>query len=171
MMLVGGGLRIVHVTLHEGIVGALARITPELIEKAALAGVGALQALGIASPRIGLFGFNPHASEGGLFGPEDQAIVEPARDRLAAQGIDAAGPVGADTMLAMPGFDAFVCMYHDQGHIPVKLLAGRTASALSIGGGVLFSSVGHGAAFDIAGQGKADPEAVIRTVTLLGGRA
>ncbi|KAE8436910.1 MULTISPECIES: PdxA family dehydrogenase [Halomonadaceae] len=171
MMLVGGGLRIVHVTLHEGILGALNRITPELIEKASMAGVEALKALGIAVPRIGLFGFNPHASEGGLFGPEDLSIVTPARVRLAARGVDVEGPVGADTMLAMPGFDAFVCMYHDQGHIPVKLLAGRTASALAIGGGVLFSSVGHGAAFDIAGQNIADPEAILRTIRLLGGRA
>jgi len=68
----------------------------------------------------------------------------------------------------MEGFDAFVCMYHDQGHIPVKLLAGRTASALAVGSGVLFSSVGHGAGFDIAGTGRADPEAILRTVRLIG---
>ncbi|WP_235911880.1 PdxA family dehydrogenase [Mesorhizobium xinjiangense] len=169
MMLVGGGLRIIHVTLHEGLKAALDRISPELIERATLAGVDALTALGIAAPRIGLFGFNPHASEGGLFGPEDLAIVTPARERLRARGLDVEGPTGADTMLAMEGFDAFVCMYHDQGHIPVKLLAGRTASALAVGGGVLFSSVGHGAAFDIAGQNQADPDATVRTIRLIGG--
>lgn len=169
MMLVGGGLRIIHVTLHEGLKGALNRLSPELIERATLAGAGALKAMGIAAPRIGLFGFNPHASEGGLFGSEDLEIVTPARDRLRAQGLDVEGPTGADTMLAMEGFDAFVCMYHDQGHIPVKLKAGRTASALAVGGGVLFSSVGHGAGFDIAGQNRADPEAILRTIRLIGG--
>lgn len=168
MMLVGGGLRVIHVTLHEGLRRALDRISPELIERATLAGAEALTSLGIAEPRIGLFGFNPHASEGGLFGPEDLEIVTPARDRLRARGIDVEGPTGADTMLAMEGFDAFVCMYHDQGHIPVKLLAGRTASALAVGSGVLFSSVGHGAGFDIAGTGRADPEAILRTVRLIG---
>ncbi|MBS8225945.1 PdxA family dehydrogenase [Vannielia litorea] len=169
MMLVGGGLRIIHVTLHEGLKGALDRLSPDLIERATLAGAGALKALGIAAPRIGLFGFNPHASEGGLFGSEDLEIVTPARDRLRAQGLDVEGPTGADTMLAMEGFDAFVCMYHDQGHIPVKLKAGRTASALAVGGGVLFSSVGHGAGFDIAGKNRADPEAILRTIRLIGG--
>lgn len=170
MMLCGGGLRVIHVTLHEGIVGALARLTPELIERAVLAGAEGLTRLGIAEPRIGLFGFNPHASEGGLFGSEDREIVEPARDRLRARGLNVEGPEGADTMLARDGFDAFVAMYHDQGHIPVKLKSGRTASALAVGGGVVFSSVGHGAAFDIAGQGRAHPEAVLRTIRLLGGR-
>lgn len=169
MMLCGGGLRIIHVTLHEALKGALDRISPELIERATLAGAEALKAMGIAAPRIGLFGFNPHASEGGLFGPEDLEIVTPARDSLLAQGLDVEGPTGADTMLAMEGFDAFVCMYHDQGHIPVKLKAGRTASALAVGGGVLFSSVGHGAGFDIAGQNRADPEATLRTIRLIGG--
>jgi 4-hydroxythreonine-4-phosphate dehydrogenase len=170
MMLCGGGLRIIHVTLHEGLKGALERLSPELIERATLAGAGALKAMGITAPRIGLFGFNPHASEGGLFGSEDLEIVTPARDRLRARGLDVEGPTGADTMLAMEGFDAFVCMYHDQGHIPVKLKAGRTASALAVGGGVLFSSVGHGAGFDIAGQNRADPEATLRTIRLIGGQ-
>ena len=169
MMLVGGGLRIVHATLHEDLKGALARLTPELIEAAALRAVEALQRLGIPQPRIGLFGINPHAGEGGLFGREDEEIVVPARDRLRERGVDVAGPEGADTMLVRGGFDAFVAMYHDQGHIPVKLLAGRSASALSIGAGVLFSSVGHGAAFDIAGKGTASPDAVIRTIRLLAG--
>ena len=74
-------------------------------------------------------------------------------------------------MLARKDFDAFVAMYHDQGHIPVKLVAGRAASALSIGAGVIFSTVGHGSAFDIAGQGKGDPEGVMRALNLVAGVA
>ena len=170
MMLVGGGLRILHVTLHERLADALARITPERVEAAVHASVTALATLGVASPRIGLFGINPHAGEGGLFGDDDERINVPAAARLRAQGLDVVGPVGADVMLGNRDCDAYIAMFHDQGHIPVKLVAGRHASALSIGSGVLFSSVGHGSAFDIAGQGIADPEAVIRTVRLLAGQ-
>jgi 4-hydroxy-L-threonine phosphate dehydrogenase PdxA len=169
LMLAGGGLRIVHATLHEGIRSALERLTPRLIEDAAAAADRALWDLGFKNPRIGLFGINPHAGEHGLFGDEDDRIVCPAVESLRARGIDAAGPEGADTMLAREGFDAFVAMYHDQGHIPVKLRAGRASSALSIGGGLLFSSVGHGAAFDIAAKNIADPEGVIRAIRLVGG--
>jgi 4-hydroxythreonine-4-phosphate dehydrogenase len=167
MMLVGGGLRIIHATLHERLQTALERLTPELIEAAARAGVEALQSLGIADPTIGVFGVNPHAGEGGLFGDDDERITAPAVARLRRAGIRVEGPVGADVLLGRRDIDAFVAIYHDQGHIPVKLLAGMNSSALSIGSGVIFSSVGHGSAFDIAGQGKADPGAVIRTVRLL----
>ena len=169
MMLVGGGLRILHVTLHERLADALARITPQLVEAAVHASVKALTTLGVPKPRIGLFGINPHAGEGGLFGNDDERINVPAAARLRAQGLDVIGPVGADVMLGNRDCDAYIAMFHDQGHIPVKLVAGRHASALSVGSGVLFSSVGHGSAFDIAGQGVADPEAVIRTVRLLAG--
>lgn len=169
LMLVGGGLRILHATLHERLHGALARLTPELIEAAAQTCASALRDLGVTNPRIGIFGINPHAGEGGLFGDDDERITMPAVARLQRAGLDVAGPVGADLMLGRPDFDAFVAMYHDQGHIPVKLVAGRKSSALSVGAGVVFSSVGHGAAFDIAGSGQADPEAVLRTVRLLSG--
>ena len=169
MMLVGGGLRIVHATLHEAIGIALDRLTPELIENAAVAADRALRDLGIENPRIGLFGINPHAGENGLFGNEDELIVAPAVEKLIARGINAVGPEGADTMLMRKDIDVFVAMYHDQGHIPIKLMAGRNASALSIGGDVLFSSVGHGAAFDIAGKNTADPEPLIRAIRLVGG--
>ncbi|WP_253075600.1 4-hydroxythreonine-4-phosphate dehydrogenase PdxA [Bradyrhizobium sp. 200] len=127
-----------------------------------------LQRLGIANPRIGIFGINPHAGENGLFGDDDDRITAPAVDRLRKAGILAEGPVGADIILGRKDIDGFVAIYHDQGHIPVKLLAGRNASALSVGAGVLFSSVGHGSAFDIAGQDKADPSAVLRTLRLIG---
>jgi 4-hydroxy-L-threonine phosphate dehydrogenase PdxA len=168
MMLVGGGLRILHATLHERIHHALARLTPDLIEEAGLACAATLKQLGLANPRIGVFGINPHAGENGLFGDDDDRITAPAVERLRKAGIRAEGPVGADIILGREDIDGFVAIYHDQGHIPVKLLAGRNASALSVGAGVLFSSVGHGSAFDIAGQNKADPAAVLRTLRLIG---
>jgi 4-hydroxy-L-threonine phosphate dehydrogenase PdxA len=169
LMLVGAGLRIVHVTLHERLHNALARITPELIQRATQAADAALRQLNIGQPRIGVFGINPHAGEGGLFGDDDDRITVPAVKQLKALGLNVEGPLGADLMLGRPEFDAFVAMYHDQGHIPVKLLAGRNSAALSIGAGLLFSSVGHGSAFDIAGRGIADPEAVFRSLQLIGG--
>lgn len=171
MMLVGGGLRITHVTLHERLQNALARLTPDLVEAAGRASIEALRVLGVERPRIGVFGINPHAGEGGLFGDDDERITVPAVAGLRRAGIAAEGPVGADVMLGRRDLDAFLAIYHDQGHVPVKLVAGRHASALSIGTDVLFSSVGHGSAFDIAGQGRGDPEAVLRTVHLLAGAA
>ncbi|WP_433272294.1 PdxA family dehydrogenase [Pseudonocardia xinjiangensis] len=173
LLLVGGGLRIVHATLHERLGDALDRLTPELVARAASAAVGYLEGAGLVSPRIGIFGINPHAGEGGLFGRDDDRVTVPAVAALRDRGTDAVGPLGADLMLGpdrRSDFDACVAMYHDQGHVPVKLLAGRTASALSVGAGLTFSSVGHGAAFDIAGKGVADPEAVLRAVRLVGGR-
>jgi 4-hydroxy-L-threonine phosphate dehydrogenase PdxA len=169
LMLVGGGLRIVHATLHERLHTALSRLTPELIDRAARTAAEALRQLDIAKPRIGLFGINPHAGENGLFGDDDDRITVPAAERLRVAGLDVEGPVGADLMLGREGFDAFVAMYHDQGHIPVKLIAGRNSAAMSIGAGVLFASVGHGSAFDIAGRGVAEPDAVLRSLKLLSG--
>jgi 4-hydroxythreonine-4-phosphate dehydrogenase len=169
LMLVGGGLRIVHVTLHERLHNALGRITPELVERATRTADAALRRLNIKEPRIGMFGINPHAGEGGLFGDDDEEITVPAVRRLRASGLNVEGPLGADLMLGRRDFDAFVAMYHDQGHIPVKLLAGRNAAAMSIGSDLLFSSIGHGSAFDIAGRGVAEPEAVLRSIQLLTG--
>src|SRR5260370_28512907 len=158
-MLVGGGLRIVHVPLHERLHTARGRITPELIERATRTADAALRKLNVEQPRIGLFGINPHAGEGGLFGDDDDRITVPAAKRLQALGVNVEGPLGADLMLGRRDFDAFVAMYHDQGHIPVKLLAGRNSAALSIGAGLLFSSVGPGSAFGIAAPGVPNPEA------------
>lgn len=169
LMLVGAGLRIVHVTLHERLFDAVERITPTLIERAIRTTINALKNQGIAHPRLGVFGINPHAGEGGLFGDDDDRIVKPLVERLKAQGLDIKGPAGADLMLGQKGFDAFVAMYHDQGHIPIKLMAGRNSAAMSIGAGLMFSSVGHGSAFDIAGKGIADPTPVLRCIQLVVG--
>ena len=123
--------------------------------------------LGVDRPSVALFGINPHASEGGLFGPEDEQIVVPAALALRQAGVQIDGPYGADMVLSQRRHDLYVAMFHDQGHIPIKLLAPNAASALSIGADVLLSSVGHGSAMDIAGRGVADPAALRRTIALL----
>jgi 4-hydroxythreonine-4-phosphate dehydrogenase/1,2-dihydroxy-3,5-cyclohexadiene-1,4-dicarboxylate dehydrogenase len=167
LMLVGAGLRIVHVTLHESVQTALDRLSTDLIVRATQAGIVACLRLGVETPRIGMFGINPHASEGELFGPEDARLMVPAVAQLRSAGHHVSGPTGADTLLANRQHDLYVAVFHDQGHIPIKLLAPHAASALSVGGNVVLSSVGHGSAMDIAGKGIASPEALLRTIYLL----
>lgn len=167
LMLIGGGLRIIHATLHERLQTALARLSPDLLEAAARAAIGALRRLGIAHPRLGICAINPHAGEAGLFGDDDSRITAPAVQRLVAEGLAVEGPTGADLLLGRSGFDGFVAIYHDQGHVPVKLLAGREAIALSVGGDIVFASTGHGSAHDIAGKGIADPAGVLRALRLM----
>jgi 4-hydroxy-L-threonine phosphate dehydrogenase PdxA len=169
LMLVGGRLRILHATLHERLQNALQRLTPDLVEAAGQVCANALASLGIDRPRIGLCAINPHAGEGGLFGDDDEHITAPAAERLRRAGIAVEGPIGADLLLGRADLDGFVAMYHDQGHIPIKLIAGRTASALTVGAGIVFSSVGHGSAFDIAGRGTADPAGILRAIDLVSG--
>ncbi len=125
--------------------------------------------LGDPDPTVALFGINPHASEGGLFGPEDGEVTIAAAAILRAEGIAIEGPAGADMLLSQRRHRLYVAMLHDQGHIPIKLLAPKAASALSIGAQVLLSSVGHGSAMDIAGRGVASPQALLRTIALLSG--
>lgn len=171
LMLVAAGLRIAHVTLHESVKSALGRITTERVVAAGLATVKAVERLGVPRPKLGVFGINPHAGENGLFGDEDDRITHPAVARLRELGVHAEGPVGADVMLSQRKHDVYLAMFHDQGHIPMKLLSPLRSSALSIGTPVLFSSVGHGSAHDIAGRGVADPISVIETFELLSAAA
>jgi 4-hydroxy-L-threonine phosphate dehydrogenase PdxA len=167
LMLAAAGLRIAHVTLHESVQSALARMSVDLVVEAGIATIEACRRLGLENATLGVFGINPHAGENGLFGDEDERITKPAVQRLRALGIAADGPVGADLLLGQRRHDVYLAMFHDQGHIPIKLLSPLRASALTIGAGILFSSVGHGSAFDIAGRGVADPVAVIETLALL----
>jgi 4-hydroxy-L-threonine phosphate dehydrogenase PdxA len=169
LLLVSPELRIGHVTLHERLHTALARLTPALVVEAGAAVIEATRALGINAPRLGVFGINPHAGEEGLFGDDDQLVNVPAVARLRELGYSVDGPAGADVMLSQRKHDVYLAMYHDQGHIPIKLLSPLTASAMSVGSGIVFSSVGHGCAFDIAGRGVADPQAALRTVRMLAG--
>ena len=165
LMLVGPRLRIVHATLHVGLRQALDSLTPEKVLSALRAADGALRRFGIEQPRIAVCGINPHAGEGGLFGNEDAEITAPAVARANAEGIAAAGPRGADLLLQKCEHDAYIAMYHDQGHIPIKLEGRGNAFGISIGAPVLFGTVAHGSAHDIAGTGRADPAAFAVALT------
>jgi len=171
MMLVSDRLRIAHVTLHVGVRRALEMIDRERIVRTLKAADAALKRIGIASPRIAVSGIDPHAGEGGLFGSDDIDIVAPAIADARNAGIDAAGPIGADTMYLDKSFDAYTVMFHDQGHIPAKLIGFTGTAAFAIGTPILFSSVAHGSALDIAGKGKADPSALIWTLKQISGAA
>jgi len=167
MMLCFGDTRIAHCTLHRSIREALALITRENVARTIRATDASLKRLGIGNAKIAVSGLNPHAGEGGLFGQEEIEIIKPAMDQVAAEGISVSGPFGADTMFHMPGFDAFVVMLHDQGHIAAKLMAQNAAAALTIGTPILFASVAHGTGHDIAGKGVANPAAMIEAVLRL----
>ncbi len=169
MMLHTNTLRIVHTTLHVGIRTALELIDTDRVVRALRATDRALRGLGVERPRIGVAGINPHAGEGGLFGTEDAEIVRPAVAEAAGEGIDADGPFGADTLLLDRTYDAYVVMFHDQGHIPAKLTGFDAISAFAIGTPIRFASVGHGSALDIAGRGIADPSSLIRTIERISG--
>jgi len=159
--------RIVHATLHLSVRAALDLITAEHVGRVIRVTDASLKKLGVARPKIFVSGLNPHAGEEGLFGREEIEIIQPAIAAAAARGIDVSGPFGADTMFRKKGCDAFIVMLHDQGHIAAKLQAFNRTAGLSIGSPILFSSVAHGSAHDIAGQGVADPGAIIEAVTRL----
>lgn len=171
MMLVSDRLRIAHVTLHVGVRAALDMIDRDRIVRTLKAANAALKRIGIAAPRIAVSGIDPHAGEGGLFGSDDIDIVAPAIEDARNAGIDASGPFGADTMYLDKSFDAYTVMFHDQGHIPAKLIGFTGTAAFAIGTPILFSSVAHGSALDIAGKGKADPSALIWTLKQISGAA
>jgi 4-hydroxythreonine-4-phosphate dehydrogenase len=167
MMLCFGDMKIAHATLHQGVKQAIAAITRERVGSVIAATDRVLRQLGIVAPRIAVSGLNPHAGEGGLFGREELEIIAPAIEAARAGGVAVAGPFGADTLFQRSGVDAFVVMLHDQGHIAAKLLAPNAVAALTIGTPILFSSVAHGSAHDIAGKGVADPTAMIEAVLRL----
>jgi len=163
----GREVRIAHVTLHTSVRQALAMITTERVLRTLRAVRDALGKMGIEQPRIAVSGINPHAGEGGLFGDDETRSVMPAIDAARREGIAADGPIGADILIQRAGYDAYVVMLHDQGHVAAKLLAPQRVAGLTIGTPVLFSSVAHGAAFDIAGQNRANPAAMVEAITRL----
>jgi 4-hydroxythreonine-4-phosphate dehydrogenase len=167
LMICFDDVRIAHATLHVSVREAVALITPERVERVIGVVDASLKKLGIKSPRIFVGGLNPHAGEEGMFGSEEIEIIAPAIARAAKSGIQVSGPFGADTMFRKKGCDAFIVMLHDQGHIAAKLQAFNRTAGLSIGSPILFSSVAHGSAHDIAGKGQGDPGAMIEAVTRL----
>ncbi|MCW2797268.1 4-hydroxythreonine-4-phosphate dehydrogenase PdxA [Nocardioides sp.] len=157
MMLSSENLKVIHVTTHIGLVDAVARIEPGLVERTVRRGHEALRLAGIPRPRIGVCAINPHAGENGLFGQGEEADkIVPAIDLLRASGLDVSGPLPADTAFFLAGrgdYDLLVAMYHDQGHGPVKLLGIEDGVNITVGLPVIRTSVDHGTAFDIAGTG------------------
>jgi len=161
------GLAIVHVTLHMALREALAVVqTPAVLTKIELVDA-VMRRLAGARPRIGVCALNPHAGEDGLFGDEESVVIRPAVEQALAAGYDATGPWPADTLIARAcqgEFDAVVAMYHDQGHIAIKLLAMHRAVNVTLGLPIVRTSVAHGTAFDLAWQGRAETSGMIEAV-------
>ena len=166
----GREIRIAHVTLHASVRKALDQISAPRVLRTLRATHSSLENLGIEKPRLAVSGVNPHAGESGLFGDDEGRHVIPAIEEARRAGIEVDGPYGADTLMQREAYDAFVVMLHDQGHVAAKLLAPNRVAALTIGTPVLFSSVAHGAALDIAGRGSADHSAMTEAIVRLVGR-
>jgi 4-hydroxythreonine-4-phosphate dehydrogenase len=178
MMLAHGNMRVSHVTTHIALEDVPKRATGERIRLVLDLTQQALRDLGIAKPRIAVAALNPHAGEGGLFGRQDIEVTTPAIEKAVADGMDVVGPVPGDTVfvkLRAGQYDAVVAMYHDQGHIPVKLLGFNVDPAtgrwealsgvnITLGLPVIRTSVDHGTAFDIAGKGIASERSLIEAI-------
>jgi 4-hydroxythreonine-4-phosphate dehydrogenase len=162
-------LRVVLATVHVALAAVPALLTRDSLERTIALTARELPRFGVPSPRIAIAGLNPHAGEHGLFGGEEAAAIEPAVASARALGINISGPYPGDTIFlrAMRGeFDVVIACYHDQGLIPVKLAAFGKAVNVTLGLPIVRTSVDHGTAFDIAGQGKADPGSMIAAVRL-----
>ena len=167
MLLVGPSLRVVHVSTHVALSEAIGRVTRRRVEEVIEIAAESCRALGIERPRIAVAGLNPHASEGGLFGGEEECEIVPAIAAARARGLDVSDPQPPDTVFlrATRGeWDIVVAMYHDQGHIPMKLLAFDSGVNVSIGLPILRTSVDHGTAFDIAGLGRASENSMLAAI-------
>ena len=170
MMLWSPDLAVVPVTIHVSLREAIEQLSDRLIVKTARIVVADMQRrFGVAQPRLALSGLNPHAGEDGSLGSEDHEIIAPAVAILQNQGIDARGPLPADTMFhpaARAGYDCAICMYHDQALIPLKTLAFDDGVNVTLGLPFIRTSPDHGTAFDIAGSGKANPSSLIAALKL-----
>jgi len=170
MMLWSPALAVVPVTIHLALREALAQLTTDLIVTTARIAVADLNArFGLARPRLAVSGLNPHAGEEGSLGMEDIEIVAPAVEILRQKGIDARGPLPADTMFhaaARKSYDCAICMYHDQALIPIKTIAFEDAVNVTLGLPFIRTSPDHGTAFDIAGTGRANPSSLVAALRL-----
>jgi 4-hydroxythreonine-4-phosphate dehydrogenase len=170
MMFVGGRLRVALATIHEPLLELRNLFTiGRVFQPIDHMGEALRDWFGIAEPRIAVCGLNPHAGENGMFGDEEQRIIEPAITMAREAGYFVEGPFPADTLFwrAMQGqYDGIVAMYHDQGLIPVKLVAFESACQTTLGLPIVRTSVDHGTAFDIAGQNKANPESMKSAIRL-----
>ena len=170
MMLAGPQLRAVPVTIHIPLSEVPVRInTDDIIAVSRITATELRERFGIQSPRLAISGLNPHAGEGGAMGKEDEAIILPAVEALRREGIEARGPLPADTMFHAPAratYDAAICMYHDQALIPAKALAFDETVNVTLGLPFIRTSPDHGTAFDIAGQGIARPDSLVAAIRL-----
>jgi 4-hydroxythreonine-4-phosphate dehydrogenase len=178
MMLAHGPMRVSHVSTHVPLAQVPARLTPQRLRRVLDVTRDALRRIGIAQPRIAVAALNPHAGEGGMLGREDLDVTAPLLAELAGQGWAVDGPVPGDTVfvkLRAGQYDAVVAMYHDQGHIPVKLLGFQVDPAtgrwnalsgvnITLGLPVIRTSVDHGTAFDIAGRGIASEQSLVEAI-------
>ena len=172
MMLWSPDLAVVPVTIHLPLREVPDRLTIDLIVNTArISARGLRDRFGIGRPRLAVAGLNPHAGEAGALGGEDSSIVTPAVAQLRAEGIEARGPIAADTLFhraARATYDAALCMYHDQALIPIKTLAFDHAVNVTLGLPFVRTSPDHGTAFDIAGSGRADPSSLAAALRLAG---
>jgi 4-hydroxythreonine-4-phosphate dehydrogenase len=169
MMFYAESLRVVLATVHIALAEVPRALTRDVLEGTIDLAARELPRFGFASPRLALAGLNPHAGEHGVIGREDDDVLAPAVAASRARGIDVAGPFPADTVFvrAIRGeFDAVVACYHDQGLIPIKLVAFGHAVNVTLGLPIVRTSVDHGTAFDIAGKGIADPSSLIEAIKL-----
>jgi 4-hydroxythreonine-4-phosphate dehydrogenase len=180
MLLSGGGLNVIHVTTHVSMREACDRITTERVLEVIRLADRALRLMGKEERRIGVAGFNPHASENGLFGDEEARAIIPAIEAAKAGGLDVTGPVPPDTVFvkALGGvFDVVVAMYHDQGHIPLKLCGFRLDKATglftqmsgintTIGLPIIRTSVDHGTAYDRAGKNTSNEGSLVEAIEM-----
>ncbi|MBV7266570.1 4-hydroxythreonine-4-phosphate dehydrogenase PdxA [Erythrobacter ani] len=170
MMLAGPSLRTVPLTVHVALSEVPALLTADLItHKARIVAKGLQRDFGLERPRLAVAGLNPHSGEGGQFGGEEQRVIEPAIAELAAEGFDVIGPIPGDalfTPMMRGSYDAALCMYHDQALIPLKALEFDEGVNVTLGLPIIRTSPDHGTAFDIAGQGKADPSAMCAAIRM-----
>ena len=169
MMFHADALRVVLATIHEPLSAVPRLLTRDVVERVIRLTARELPRFGFAGPRLAVCGLNPHAGEGGVLGDEEQRVIGPAIAACAADGIDVRGPYPADTLFVRASrgeFDAVVACYHDQGLIPVKLLAFGTSVNVTLGLPIIRTSVDHGTAFDIAGKGVANAGSMIAAVKL-----
>jgi 4-hydroxythreonine-4-phosphate dehydrogenase len=169
MLFVGGGLRVALLTIHRSLRSVPDAVTRAETERIVRLVHRELPRLGATQRRIAVCGVNPHAGEHGLFGCEDEDVLRPAVEALQAEGLSVTGPLPADTVFvrAVQGeFDAVVAAYHDQGLVPVKLLAFGRAVNVTLGLPFVRTSVDHGTAFDIAALGRADPGSLLAAMAL-----
>lgn len=167
MLLTGGNIRVIHVSTHVSLREACDRVRKDRVLSVIRLADEAVRGLGVPKPRIAVAGLNPHSSEGGLFGDEELLEIIPAIEEARAGGLDVTGPVPPDTVflkIVKGDFDIVVAMYHDQGHIPLKIIDFMGGVNITVGLPIIRTSVDHGTAFGKAGKGTADESSMVAAI-------